>query len=237
MKVAVSTENNSVSAHFGRCPTYTVFEIKENKIIHQEEIANPGHEPGFLPRFLAEKGVNTIIAGGMGPRAQNLFSQSNIAVVVGVQGAVDEVIKQYLADELKVGTDLCGHQHSEGHQCSDDHAEQQVPFQPGSKICITAKGKDFEAEIDPRFGRAEFFLILDPIAMQMEVIANPYKDAAQGAGIQSAQLVANKGVNVIISGHVGPKAEGVLQSAGIQMVSGASGKVEDVIQSFAKGVQ
>ena len=71
----------------------------------------------------------------------------------------------------------------------------------------------------------------------MEVLANPYKDAAQGAGIQAAQLVANQGVGVIITGQIGPKAEGVLQSAGIQMVSGAAGQVKDVLQRFAKGVQ
>lgn len=237
MKVAVSTENQSVSAHFGRCSAYTIFEIEDKKIVRKEKIANPGHEPGFLPRFLSEKGVNTIIAGGMGPRAQNLFAQFNIAVVLGVQGIVDEVIRLYLSGELKAGNDLCGHQHGEGHQCNHDHPDEQVSVRSGSKICITAKGKDFDAEIDPRFGRAEFFLILDPIMQQMEVLGNPNKDIAQGAGIQSAQLVAGQGVGVIITGQIGPKAEEVLQSAGIQMVSGASGKVKDVIQSFAKGVK
>ena len=75
MKVAISTDQGYVSAHFGRCSTYTVIEIKEGQMLSREEIANPGHQPGFLPQYLSDKGVNCIIAGGMGPRAQALFAQ------------------------------------------------------------------------------------------------------------------------------------------------------------------
>jgi len=73
--------------------------------------------------------------------------------------------------------------------------------------------------------------------MQIEAVENPYKDAAQGAGIQTAQLLADKGVSVLLTGHVGPKAAGVLKSAGIQAVNGVSGKVKEVIQNFAKEIK
>ncbi len=239
MKVAISTDTGSVSAHFGRCPSYTIINIEDGKITKMEEIPNPGHEPGFLPQFLAEKGINTIIAGGMGPRAQDLFAQNNIAIITGIQGPVDEVIEKFLKNELKPGEDLCGQKPGEDHECSNSaHKEnEQVSAHKGTKICITAKGKDLEAEVDPRFGRAQYFLLLDPIAMQIEVVENPYKDTAQGAGIQTAQLLANKGVSVLLTGHVGPKADGVLKSAGIQAVNGVSGKVKEVIQNFAKEVK
>ena len=78
MKVAISTDQGYVSAHFGRCQSYTIVEIKEGNVLRMGEIPNPGHQPGFLPKYLSEKGVNCIIAGGMGPRAQGLFAQENI---------------------------------------------------------------------------------------------------------------------------------------------------------------
>ncbi len=85
MKIAISTDQGYVSAHFGRCISYTIVEIKEGKVLSKEEIPNPGHQPGFLPEYLFEKGVNCIIAGGMGPRAQGLFAQKNILPVITME--------------------------------------------------------------------------------------------------------------------------------------------------------
>lgn len=120
MIVAIATENNLVAQHFGRCPEYTLYQIVEGAVKEQKRIANPGHEPGFLPRYLAEMGVNTIIAGGMGPRAQSLFAGESIETYIGVCGAVSDVIDAYLAGELQCGTSTCDHPHSdhgEGHSC------------------------------------------------------------------------------------------------------------------------
>ena len=69
MKIAISTDGDLVSAHFGRCPSFTIVVFESDKIISKHTIDNPGHHPGFLPQFLKEKGVNAIIAGGMGQRA------------------------------------------------------------------------------------------------------------------------------------------------------------------------
>ena len=71
MKAAISTDGKAVSMHFGRCPSFTLVEFDaEGTIIGKEQIENPGHQPGFLPQFLSEKGVNYVIAGGAGGRAQ-----------------------------------------------------------------------------------------------------------------------------------------------------------------------
>ncbi len=109
MKIAVSTDSGQVSAHFGRCPEYTIFEVEDNKVINKEIIPNPGHEPGFLPKYLSEKGVSCIIAGGMGPRAQQLFEQNNIKAVIGAYGDVDSVVEQYLGGTIELGEDACEH--------------------------------------------------------------------------------------------------------------------------------
>lgn len=107
MKVAISTEGNSVSAHFGRCPSFSILDIEDNDLKSKEVIANPGHHPGYLPEFLKGKGVEYIIAGGMGMRAQGLFNESGIKSVLGVSGSIDDVVTQILEGTLSGGESLC----------------------------------------------------------------------------------------------------------------------------------
>lgn len=107
MKIAISTDGHFVSAHFGRCPSFTILELEGNKLISKSTIDNPGHHPGFLPRFLKEKGVKVIIAGGMGQRAQMLFEESGIETIMGISGKIDEVVKQVMAGTLQGGESLC----------------------------------------------------------------------------------------------------------------------------------
>lgn len=107
MKIAISTDGDIVSAHFGRCPSFTIAEIEGDKLVKKEVIDNPGHQPGFLPEFLQKMGVEYIIAGGMGMRASGLFAEAGIKSVVGISGEVDGVIDQVLKGTLKSGESLC----------------------------------------------------------------------------------------------------------------------------------
>ena len=107
MKVAISTDGGYVSAHFGRCPSFTLVEIEGKKVLSKDVVENPGHEPAFLPQFLSEKGVNCIIAGGMGRRAEALFAEKGIDTLVGITGNVDEVIEKLIAGTIKGGESLC----------------------------------------------------------------------------------------------------------------------------------
>jgi len=221
MKIAISTENGFVSAHFGRCPAYTLVDIEAGKAVARKEIPNPGHQPGFLPQYLSERGVGVIIAGGMGPRAQVLFAEKNIQTIIGVQGPIDAVIDQFLRQELEGGQDLCDHGHGHEEPCrhgvSAVKAGPELPVQ--GKLCVSAKGPNLDAEIDPNFGRAPYFLFVDPETMELEALANPHSQAGHGAGIQSAQLVAGRGVSTVLTGQVGPNAQRVLESAGIRVIS------------------
>ncbi|MCK4851565.1 MAG: NifB/NifX family molybdenum-iron cluster-binding protein [Candidatus Omnitrophica bacterium] len=105
--MAISTEGDFVSAHFGRCPSFTIVDIEDSKVLSKEVIDNPGHHPGFLPQFLHEKGVGCIIAGGMGQNAVRLFVQQNIETVVGISGTVNEVIDKIVNGTLEGGESLC----------------------------------------------------------------------------------------------------------------------------------
>ena len=100
------------------------------------------------------------------------------------------------------------------------------------RIAVSSSGVDLDSQIDPRFGRAQNFLIVNPENWEFEVFENPNRDAAQGAGIQSAQFAAGKDISVVITGRCGPNAERVLSSSRIQIITGAKGKVKDAIQQF-----
>jgi predicted Fe-Mo cluster-binding NifX family protein len=103
------------------------------------------------------------------------------------------------------------------------------------KVCITSAGPDLDSEMDPRFGRCQYFIFVAPESLELEAVENPNVGAAGGAGIQAAQLVANKGVEAIITGQVGPNAFTTLQAAGIKILIGVSGKVREVVEKYRKG--
>jgi predicted Fe-Mo cluster-binding NifX family protein len=103
------------------------------------------------------------------------------------------------------------------------------------KICVSATADNLEAQLDPRFGRCLYLIVVDSETMQFEAIPNMAAGATGGAGIQAAQTIANKGVKVVITGNVGPNAFGSLSAAGIEIVTGASGTVKEVVEQFKKG--
>jgi len=112
MKIAIPTAQGKLCAHFGHCEKFIFVEadVETQAIQGLEELVPPPHEPGVLPRWLAEQGANTIIAGGMGQRAQSLFTQQGIKVVVGAPSEEPEVLaKAYMAGTLETGTNACDH--------------------------------------------------------------------------------------------------------------------------------
>jgi predicted Fe-Mo cluster-binding NifX family protein len=103
------------------------------------------------------------------------------------------------------------------------------------KICVTATADSLDAQIDPRFGRCAYLIIVDSETMQFEAIPNMAAGASGGAGIQAAQTIANKGAKLLITGNVGPNAFGALSAAGIEIVTGASGTVKEAVEKFKRG--
>ena len=93
------------------------------------------------------------------------------------------------------------------------------------KICITGQGNNLKSNIDSRFGRCRYFIIVDTENLKFEAIQNPNIDTTGGAGIQSGQLVASKGAKVVLTGNVGPNAFQTLKAAGIDVITGVSGVV------------
>ena len=102
-------------------------------------------------------------------------------------------------------------------------------------IAISAVGPSLNSEVDPRFGRCAYLVIIDPVSMEFEAVKNPNVASAGGAGIATAQLVAEKGVEMVCTGNLGPKAAQTLSAAGIQIATGVSGLVKDVVEDYRVG--
>lgn len=102
-------------------------------------------------------------------------------------------------------------------------------------IAISAMGKDLDAQVDPRFGRCQYFVIVDSDTLEFEAIENPNMGAMGGAGIQSGKLMVEKGVQAILTGNVGPNAFQTLSAAGLQIITGVTGTVKEAIQRFNSG--
>jgi predicted Fe-Mo cluster-binding NifX family protein len=92
------------------------------------------------------------------------------------------------------------------------------------KIAISAAGPTLDAEVDPRFGRCQYFIIADTETTDFEVINNASAMSSGGAGISAAQMIADKGVEAVLTGNCGPNAYQVLSPAGIKVITGVSGK-------------
>ena len=103
------------------------------------------------------------------------------------------------------------------------------------KICITSQGTTIDAAVDPRFGRAACFLIVDPSSREVTVVENDAINSSGGAGIAAARQVIDFGVSAVLTGNCGPNAFRTLQAGGIQVFTGISGTVSDAVEAYCKG--
>jgi ATP-binding protein involved in chromosome partitioning len=112
MKIAIPVTNGKLSSHFGHCEQFAVIDVDADKknVTNTAMLTPPAHEPGVLPKWLGEMGVNLIIAGGMGQRAMQLFGQNNIEVIIGApDNEPQQVVADYLNGRLQCGNNVCDH--------------------------------------------------------------------------------------------------------------------------------
>lgn len=112
IKIAIPLADGKLCMHFGHCATFALLDVDlvQRKIIGRTDLTPPPHEPGVLPRWLTEQGAGMILAGGMGQRAQSLFMEQNIQVMVGLPAESPEtLVAHYLAGTLQAGQNVCDH--------------------------------------------------------------------------------------------------------------------------------
>jgi predicted Fe-Mo cluster-binding NifX family protein len=101
-----------LATHFGHCEHFAFIDVDEatKEILSKELVSSPGHQPGLLPVWLAERGVSVVIAGGMGSRAQALFTENRIHVIIGVLGDdPEQIVLDYMRGTLTTGDNVCDH--------------------------------------------------------------------------------------------------------------------------------
>jgi len=103
------------------------------------------------------------------------------------------------------------------------------------KIAVSATGKDLNCQVDPRFGRCQYFIFIDPETMKFEALENGGLMASGGAGVQAAQMVAQNGANTLITGNLGPNAASALSASGIKVYLVPGGTVKEVIEGYKTG--
>ena len=121
-RIALACEDNQgldgqISQHFGRCPYYLILDVDGNEIKNAKTVSNPyynNHVPRMVPQFINQQGVNVMIAGGMGPRAIDMFTSLGIEVATGAMGNTGNVLQAYLRGEIS-GVEPCKHDHPGGH--------------------------------------------------------------------------------------------------------------------------
>jgi predicted Fe-Mo cluster-binding NifX family protein len=110
-KIAVPVDYTGIlDGHFGHCKLFTLFQTNEKNILSEEKVVPPPHEPGILPKWLAEQGVTDVLAGGMGNRAIQIFNQFNVNVFVGApQMKASEVVNGFLNQSIEFTANYCDH--------------------------------------------------------------------------------------------------------------------------------
>jgi len=115
-----TSDKVTIDAHFGHTKEFAIYEVRNNDIVQVKYVTPPPHEPGVLPRFLGEQGIDVIITGGMGQMAINLFNRQAIDVILGAKGRIDVSINEYLGGFLSSQGSSCDHtsgqHHNHGHQ-------------------------------------------------------------------------------------------------------------------------
>lgn len=109
MRFAIAVDGDQVAAHFGRCERYELVDVEDGQVTHRQNMANPGHEPGLLPRLLHEAGADCVVCGGAGPRAVGLLGQVGMELIVGIGGPLEDVIESIASGYLAAGDSTCEH--------------------------------------------------------------------------------------------------------------------------------
>lgn len=115
--IAVPLEGGKLSSHFGHCEQFSIIETCNGEIVSEKIVTPPAHEPGLFPAWIAQQGVTDVIAGGMGQKAITLFNQNKINAFVGAPiKAAQELVADFLANNLSLSANYCNHdEHEHGH--------------------------------------------------------------------------------------------------------------------------
>lgn len=120
-KVAIASQGENVSPHFGSCPNFNIFDIEDGAVTGSVNVESPGHDCGGLPGFLKSQGADVVVSGGMGQGALNNLQRAGMDVILGASGTAAEAAEKFARGELVSTGSLCNHNHEHGHGHGHGH--------------------------------------------------------------------------------------------------------------------
>lgn len=231
-----------VSTTFDFARRILLVEAEGAREVARGEMRLRNEAPGRKARALRDAGVRVVICGAVSRSLARAVAQSGIGLFPLVTGAAEEVLAAYLGGRLDdprfllPGTTPDQKQQWRHALSAEEPVREKSEGDTEMTIAITSLGETVESPVDQRFGRARFFVLYELQNGEWCVHGNRQNlEAAQGAGIQAAQRVAELGAEAVITGHCGPKAFATLQAAGIDIYQGASGSVREAIDAYRSG--
>ncbi len=214
-------EDSVISEHFGYAPYYAFVKIEEDKIVSIDVEPNPfsQHGPGQIPGYMRGKGVEILIARGIGRKAIEYLNEYGIQVIRGAHGTVKEIVQDFLEGKL---------------ESVEYEPKERFHGEKPRRIAIPSTAGDPEAEIDQRFARAPYIAIFDEATGQFEFHENKEAEV-HGAGPKMAQFLADKNVDVLITANVGTNAYEALRMAGIEVYLFQKGTIKEALEAFKEG--
>ena len=203
-----------------------------NKTINETELVTRASH-------VADLGVEVLICGAISKPLKMILEAKGIEVVGQVCGNVEEVMQAFLKGALNNQLFLmpgCKLERQEFQAISTGSRKESKPKEPHMRVAVTSQGPDLKSQVDPRFGRAKYLIVVDADSEEYTALDNSRNlNAVQGAGIQTVRDVVSEKVDAVLTGQVGPKALQALETARVQVYVGASGTVEEALRELRSG--
>jgi predicted Fe-Mo cluster-binding NifX family protein len=184
---------------------------------------------------LSDMGVDVLICGGITNFFANAIEALGVQIIPFSAGPVDAVLEAYLTGKIHRRKYRMPGCETLQRACSPQYTKPITKEVQKMKIAISSSGPTLDDQVEARFGRCPYFLIVDPATMDCESMPNPNIALGGGAGPQSAQLMAANGVSAVLTGNCGPNAYQTFGAAGIQVITGVGGRVRDAVAQFNAG--
>jgi predicted Fe-Mo cluster-binding NifX family protein len=202
---------------------------RHDKTIDETELVNRAS-------YVAALGVKVLICGAISRPLKLILEAKGIDVIGQVCGNTQEIIQAFLKGSLNDQIFLmpgCRVRKHDFQPAVSGNGNQSKIREPYMRVAITSQGPDLTSQVDPRFGRARYIIVIDTETEEFTVLDNSRNlNAAQGAGIQTVRDVLRENVDAVLTGHVGPKAQEALEAAGVQVLLGISGTVEEAFREL-----
>lgn len=239
MRIAIPIWKERVSPVFDVAKHLLVVDIEDSTEVARELKTVTEDQLTDRAQYLADLRVEFLICGAISRSLELILGARGVGVIPQFCGTAEEILQAFLSGTISDRRFLmpgCKVWRRDCHSLSDGYRDQLKDRSMPMRIVITSQGPELTSQVDPRFGRAKYLIVLDTENEEFRALDNSQNvNAPRGAGIRAAKNVISESVEAVVTGHVGPKALEALESARIQVYCGASGTVEDALRKLKSG--